>query len=81
MKQESLLPDTHAIMAGTLEMERYRGKWLVRYKSLGGDTFKKLFPAKGNVTTEADRDEAFEQFCKWREELRAEARQRAEGHT
>lgn len=33
---ESLLPDTDAIAAGTLEWTEYRGKWLVRYRDASG---------------------------------------------
>lgn len=78
MKQEALLPDTEAIESGTLEMIPYRGKWLVRYKTLAGDTYKQVFPAKSSIVLEKDRDEAFDQFCKWREQLRADAAKMAD---
>ncbi len=78
MKQEALLPDTDAISQGTLEMVSYRGKWLVRYKTIAGDTYKNTYPAKNTVTLEKDRDEAFTQFCEWREHLRADATKRAD---
>jgi hypothetical protein len=39
MKQESLLPGTYAIKQGTLEIQEYRGRWLIRYKTRDNDTW------------------------------------------
>jgi hypothetical protein len=68
MIQESLLPGTDAITRGTVEIQPYRDKWLVRYKRLDGHTFQK----------QCDLIEAFEIFLRYVEELRSAARAWAE---
>ncbi len=62
---ESLLPDTDAIPKGTIEYGRYRGKWLVRYKTLSGSVQR--------CHTD-DRAEADRTFEKWKEEMLIAAR-------
>jgi hypothetical protein len=40
---ESLSPGTDAILKGTVEMDRYRLGWLVRYRRLDGYVMKQYF--------------------------------------
>ena len=53
---ESLLPDTDAIAAGTLEWTEYRGKWLVRYRDASGSV-QRVRTASWN-----EANQAFEKF-------------------
>jgi hypothetical protein len=65
MQQENLLPDTHAIMSGTIEETSYRGKWLVRWKDLNGGTIQRKF---------ATVDESHDFFLQCVDMLRADLR-------
>jgi hypothetical protein len=64
---ECLLPNTRAMLKGTVETEAYRGKTLVRYRDLNGYTHRLLI---------SDPDQAHEQFLKWVHELRLACQER-----
>ena len=74
MKSEALLPDTDAITKGTIEIVRSRGKMLVRYKRIDGNTSQKTFSAKGSTLQQSDIDEVFEEFLLHVHDLRMKAR-------
>ncbi len=63
---EALLRDTDAISKGTVEFGGYRGKILVRFRSLEGSVVRRLFPY-------AESEEAFAFFQECVEKLRVEA--------
>lgn len=65
---ESLLPGTDAIPRGMLEIEPYRGGWLVRGKTLANVPHQRQFK-------KYDLDAAFAYFQKKVAELRAECEQ------
>jgi hypothetical protein len=62
-QHEALLPGTHALNKSTLEMQPYRSGWLVRIREQNGSTKRQTFKAD-------ERDNAFQLFLTWLDELR-----------
>jgi len=46
IRQESLLPGTHAIRKGELEITPRKGGWLVRYKNLEGSVQQRQYKTR-----------------------------------
>jgi hypothetical protein len=42
MKQENLLPGTRALPRGTVEWSSYKGRELIRYRRLDGETWQRI---------------------------------------
>jgi hypothetical protein len=60
-RQETLLPNTRALTRATVEVMRYQGKILVRYRDHQGMTERQTFN---------DADQAMHQFWAYAERLR-----------
>jgi len=43
VKAEALLPNTDALLRGTVELAQYGIKWLVRYRRSDGTTWRQLY--------------------------------------
>ena len=67
---EALLPGTDAITNGTLEWDRYKGKWLVRYKERNGTVHRLIT---------ADYQEADAAFEKYLAQMRGSERVKRDG--
>ena len=59
-KAEALLPNTDALLRGTVEFAQYGIKWLVRYRRSDGTTWRQLYD---------DPDEAERAFNKYMADL------------
>lgn len=44
IRQETLLPGTRALPRATVETCRYHGRYLVRYRTQAGVTYRRFFP-------------------------------------
>lgn len=53
MIQEALLRGTKGISRGNIEMDEYKGRWLVRWKDLDGYAHREFFPLDAGDTAHA----------------------------